>query len=149
MQPGKARTIRIKGVKSGGRNAAEWISDNEDVAVVIKGKVCARSAGEAVLSCNYKGFEQSIRVLVYDAILKTDEKLKIRGKYYVLELREGDEPYELNWLGEPFQKAVFKNSKNTVAFCDQYEVIHIRGKGKTVLSTVMHGKKIRIKVTVL
>ncbi len=149
MQPGKARTIRIKGVKSGGRNAAEWISDNEDVAVVIKGKVCARSAGEAVLSCNYKGFEQSIRVLVYDAILKTDEKLKIRGKYYVLELREGDEPYELNWLGEPSQKAVFKNSKNTVAFCDQYEVIHVRGKGKTVLSTVMHGKKIRIKVTVL
>ncbi|MBR6256265.1 MAG: chitobiase/beta-hexosaminidase C-terminal domain-containing protein [Lachnospiraceae bacterium] len=148
MQPGKSRSIRIKGVKNSGKNAAKWFSDNEETAVVNKGKITACTDGEALISCSYNGFDFKVRVYVYEAVLKTDEKLQIRGNDYELLLSYDDEPYELNWVNNPYQKAVFKNSNSTVAFCDMYEVIHVRGRGKTVLTTTMHGKKIRIKVTV-
>ena len=148
MRPGKSRSIKIKGVKNSGSNAAVWYSDNESTAVVKKGKISACAGGEALISCTYKGFDFKVRVYVYEAILRTDEKLKLKGDVYELQLSYDDEPYELNWVGTPYQKAVFKNSNSTVAFCDRYEVIHVRGRGKTELTTTMHGKKIRIKVTV-
>ena len=60
----------------------------------------------------------------------------------------GDEPYELNWVNHPYQYPVFTNKKNNVVFVDQYEVIYVRGRGKTVLKANIHGRKINIKVTV-
>ena len=148
MQPGKTRGIKIKGIKNSGKDATVWYSDNEDAAVVNKGKITACIGGEALISCTYKGFDFKVRVYVYEAVLQTDVKLKSKGNNYELLLSYDDEPYELNWVNIPYQKAVFKSDNSAVAFCDTYEVIHVRGRGKTVLTTTMHGKKIRIKVTV-
>ena len=149
MMPGKTRKIRIKGLKTTGKDTAEIFSTNEDVVCVDKGKIiCRDKEGESLVVCSYKGFDFVIRVYVNYAELKTDDKLRAKGKDYELVLKLGDEPYELNWIGEHAQKAEFINRDNTVAFMDQYEVIYIRGKGKTTLTAKVHGKKIKIRLIV-
>ena len=149
MEPGKTKKIKIKGLKTTGADAAEIFSSNEDVVSVDRGKiVCRDKEGESLVVCSYKGFEFVLRVYVNHAELKTDEKLCAKGKDYELNLKFGEEPYELNWIGDLAQKAEFKNSDNTVAFMDQYEVVYIRGRGKTTLTANVHGRKIRIKIIV-
>lgn len=148
LQPGKARQVNISGIKNKGKDAAVWKSSDEDIAVVDQGRINARTEGECVISTDYKGFEFNIRVYVCSAELKTDEKLRPVGKDYELKLKYGDEPYELNWVNHPYQYPVFTNKKNNVVFVDQYEVIYVRGRGKTVLKANIHGRKINIKVTV-
>ncbi len=148
LQPGKNKGISIKGVKSSGKDAAVWTSSDEDVALVNKGKVSARTEGECVLSCEYKGFEFRVRVYVCACDLKTDEKLRLNGKDYELKLNSWDEPYEINWVNHPYENIVVSNKNNNVVFMDQYEVIYIRGKGKTVLTADVHGRKIKIRVSV-
>ena len=148
LQPGAKRTISIKGVKNSGKDAALWSSSDEDVALVVKGKINARTEGECLLSCEYKGFVFKIWVYVCSCDLKTDEKLRLNGKNYELTLNAEDEPYEINWVNHPYENLVFTNKNNNVVFTDQYEVIYIRGKGKTVITADVHGIKIKIKVLV-
>ena len=61
-----AVTLKVKGVSKKAARKAKWSTSNKKVATVKKGKVTARKAGKATITCKVKGKKLSCKVTVKD-----------------------------------------------------------------------------------
>lgn len=59
-----AVTLKVKGVSKKIARKAKWTTSNKKVAVVKKGKVTAKKAGKAVITCKVRGKKYKCRVTV-------------------------------------------------------------------------------------
>ncbi len=155
LNVGKKSTLRFYGVKNA---KADFVSNAPSVVSVSdKGVVTAAETGVAVISCSYEGFEFRTLVHAENWALEEDDTLarvKRSDQYsYALTLKQaagGD--FRIKILSEDGyagqQKLLFTSSKATVAFADEYGVIHAVNAGKTTITAKVNGKKIMIKVTV-
>lgn len=59
-------TLKVKGVSKKTAKKANWSTSNKKVATVKKGKVTAKKAGKAVITCKVKGKKYTCEVIVKD-----------------------------------------------------------------------------------
>ncbi|MBR5420029.1 MAG: chitobiase/beta-hexosaminidase C-terminal domain-containing protein [Lachnospiraceae bacterium] len=152
MTPGDKRKLSFYGVK---QNTAHWtvIGDESVVLLSDRGKITALTEGECVVSCSCDpygtgGFVWRTRVHVCSPELKCDSCLLKKGKNYSLNMKMGDAPLEAEWERMLPQDPLWKSSRPSVAFVDEYGCIHARGKGKAVISARICNKTVSIRVTV-
>ena len=85
-------------------------------------------------------------VYVEDPALVTDAKLLADGPNYKLSLKTQD-VYGLK-MKDVYQTPVWSSKKNEIAFVDENGLVYARKAGKTVISTKINGKNVRINVIV-
>lgn len=77
-------TLKVKGVSKKTAKKARWSTSNKSVATVKKGKVTAKKAGKATITCKVKGRKYTCKVTVKDKRTsgrgKLDVAIKSLGK---------------------------------------------------------------------
>ena len=135
IDAGTSKKLSLKGMKG-----AIWSSSSDSVAMVINGKILARSTGTAVLTAD-NGIKVNVIV----------EKSGITGldggkNKYKLSMDEGED-YDLEF--ESLERTVvFKSSKPDIAFIDEFGHIVARKAGKAKFTTKINGKTITVYVVV-
>lgn len=70
-------TLKVKGVSKKVAKKAKWSTSNKKVATVKKGKVTAKKAGKATITCKVKGKKYTCRVMVKDKRTKNKGTLNV------------------------------------------------------------------------
>lgn len=70
-------TLKVKGVSSKVAKKAKWSTSNKKVATVKKGKVTAKKAGKATITCKVKGKKYTCKVTVKDKRTKNTGVLNV------------------------------------------------------------------------
>lgn len=70
-------TLKVKGVSKKVAKKAKWSTSNKKVATVKKGKVTAKKAGRATITCKVKGKKYTCKITVKDKRTKNTGTLNI------------------------------------------------------------------------
>lgn len=70
-------TLKVKGVSKKAAKKSKWSTSNKKVATVKKGKVTAKKAGRATITCKVKGKKYTCRVTVKDKRTKNTGTLNV------------------------------------------------------------------------
>ncbi len=143
MIAGKSKKLTIIGYKN-----PVWISSDENVCAVEKGRFKAVSAGTAVLSAQTEAGVYTVNVIVEDINIKqiTSKLEPVSKNKYKLYLDKGEE-LDIEIPGVK-QSVIFKSSKTDIAFVDEKGHVTARKEGTGKFSTKIYGKTITINVVV-
>ncbi len=98
------------------------------------------------MSVLYEGFTFTSYVYAEDPKPVTDSKLTPDGNAWSLRL-DKNAVYQIN-MSDLYQTPVYNSKKNSIAFVDENGTVYARGSGKTIISTKINGKVIKIKVNI-
>ena len=146
---GKREKLSFPKVKN---SEARWLLDDKTltsngiVRINDKGTIEGIKVGSTKVTCLYKGFTFNATIYVENPSLITDSKLKSEGNGYKLDLKRHD-VYVIK-ATEVYQTPVWSSKKREVAFVDENGTIYARQPGKTIISTKINGKTIKISITV-
>ena len=146
---GEHESITFPKVKG---SSAKWFLDGKKVTsngtleIDNSGIVKGLKVGTTTVTCEYKGISFNTVVYVENPMLVTEGKLRPYENGYRLELNK-QEVFDLK-LKDVYQTIVWNSQKKEIAFIDENGVIYARNKGKTVISTKINGKKVKIAVFV-
>lgn len=124
---------------------SRWVSLNDKIATVNKGKIKAVGTGTTTVYTVYNRFSFAATVIVDDAILDTDESLRA-GKTYSLNLTSGD-IYTIQ-SSAITQRIAWISNKPEVARVNNVGKVIATAPGTATLKAKINGKSVTIKVTV-
>ena len=145
-----SKPIKLYGVKKKltWKDVPEEDGEERSHTTVINNKIIAGGVvGSAEFIANYEHFTYTLRVVVENPALVTDNTLTGKETSYKLTLNAGD-TYKISYIAAKPEWIVFTGKKSSVAYMDAEGVIHARSKGKAKLTAKVNGKTVSIKVTV-
>ena len=151
---GKKKTLKFASVKN--TKAEDWSTGDSQVADVNnKGVVNALSVGETEISCTYNPYGIEGAGFTYSAMVYVEnpgiDLPSSKANAYKVDAKQGDR-IAIDFYSDDiygiYQPVIFKSSKPTVAFVDEYGIIRAGDPGSAKLSTKINGKTITIKVNV-
>ena len=137
----KSAKLKLYGVKGN----VEWEARDEGIVRVEKNKVTGIAKGYTILYGRVENFVYEVAVFVEDPTITT-EGISKKGNKYSLEMKEGSSVQIL--YGARFSSVPYRSSDCSVAYADEYGIIHARRKGSAKLSGKINGKTVTITVKV-
>lgn len=129
----KSYTISPKVV--GKTNSLKWVSSNTKVATVSKGKVTARKAGTATISCTANGITDSMEVEVLDF----DPIIKLNQHQYFLYTGKGNTLQLKASVDGASKTVVWSSSDESVAVVTNKGKVTAVGSGSAVITATANG----------
>lgn len=146
-------TLKVKGVSSKVAKKAKWSTSNKKVATVKKGKVTAKKAGKATITCKVKGKKYTCKVTVKDKRTTNKGELNITITEKASETGlgpkfprqySGEDPYGINKITVTYNgkdvtnEAEYEIDKTQVACVTSPGVIKATNQGMLFNLTVYY-----------
>lgn len=138
--------LKVKGVPKKVAKKAKWSTSNKSVVTVKKGKVTAKKAGKATITCKVKGKKYTCKVMVKDKRKATTNAVSKNAPFVVTVTKASINmgPTSVNnikvmYNGEDItQKASYKSSDPDIGYVQKPNIINVGKYLGTVRITISY-----------